>query len=99
MTISEMLKKVETYNEMSELMGVRFGSKAELTMIDKSVVNEYHTMNKGFKKAIKETYIDCCANAILNYKDYQFNTPAVFQVKDAFGSIIHMTVEFVVSEA
>lgn len=100
MTIAEMFKKVETYNEMSKLLGVRFGSEAKLVMVDRSVVNTYYQAEdfKGFKKLIKEEYINCCAEKILNCKDYEFNAPITFETVDSFGSTLSMEIEFYVTE-
>ena len=102
MTINEMLKKVDTYNEMSEMLGVRFGRKVELTMYDTTMspITYHYTAEdvKSFRKLIKSEYIDRCAKAILEYKDYEFNTPVTLETIDAFGSKQTMLVEFTVDE-
>jgi hypothetical protein len=99
MTINEMLKKVDTFNEMSEMLGVRFNTKACLVMIDNStVVSECHTVNdmKSFRKTVKEIYVDEFAKAILTYKDYEFNSPVTFERVDVFGYKQTMRIEFTV---
>lgn len=100
MTINEMLKKVDTYNEMSEMLGVRFNQKVQLVMIDSTIISETYTATdmKSFRKAVKETYIDRCAKAILEYKDYEFNTPVTLETIDAFGCKQTMQIEFTVCE-
>ncbi len=101
MTINEMLKKVEAYNEMSEIIGVRFHSKVQLCMIDTSLPcseSYFAEDSKSFRKTIKDTYIDETAQQILSYKDYAFNTPVSFTRIDKFGSEWNTTIEFTACE-
>lgn len=101
MTINEMLKKVEAYNEMSEIIGARFHSTVQLCMLDTSfpcTESYFAEDSKSFKKTIKETYIDETAQQILSYKDYAFNTPVTFTHTDFTGSEWKTTIEFTACE-
>lgn len=101
MTINEMLKKVATFNEMAEMLNVaRFNQKVCLYMIDTSVISTTYCAkdSKSFKKLIKDTYIDEYAKDILDYKDYEFNTPVTFKRTDVFGHEDSMTIEFCVCD-
>ena len=84
MTIKEMLKKVEAYNEIAQLMG-----QDTVSLYIRDV--GWHTTAevkdiKSYKKFVTENYIKCVAEAILNYKDYDFKVEtADLLVHDQFG--------------
>lgn len=101
MTINEMLKKVEAYNEMSEILGVRFHNKIQLCMLDTTLPcteSKFAEDLKSFRKAIKDMYFDETAQQILNYKEYAFNTPVTFKQINAFGDEWATTIEFTACE-
>ena len=72
MKIKEMLKKVETYNEVAEVLGNR---KAVLNFVDSVgdsiLVSTEVTDYKEFAKYIRDTYITDVAKSILNL-EYEF---------------------------
>lgn len=91
MTIKEMLKAVETYNEVAELVG---SQKAVLVMGDEfSSRTEVHNM-KAFRKLVKEEYIEEMAEAILNSKNYEFNETLFVTCRGKLGELIMAGVEF-----
>ena len=70
MTIKEMIKKIDNYNEVADAIG---GMKMELRFTEgyslSRKVNDY----KSFKKYLKAIYINEAVTAIINYNEYEFN--------------------------
>lgn len=75
MTIKEMLKKVEIYNEVAEQLG---NQKAELRFVEGYGLSDPVGSFATFRKYIKETYIKTVAEDILKYDGYEFGTEAEF---------------------
>ena len=92
MTIKEMLKKVEAYNEVAEMLGTE---KAVLRVIfDGFGLSEEVKDAKSFKSFVKETYIPEIASVVLKCEDYEFHKNHVFEVEGYFGDMIKSEVEF-----
>lgn len=85
MTIKEMFEKVETYNEIGEMLGreekvvlwVDFGSRM-LTFKD----------YKGFKNWLEEDIIDKLAEAVLECDRFEFGKAQVVSIVDRWGERI-----------
>lgn len=90
MTINEMFKKVEAYNEVAELIG---SHKAVLVMEDDSFRADVQNM-KAFRKFVKDEYIEEMAEAILNSKNYEFNKTLFVTCRGRLGELITAGVEF-----
>ena len=92
MTYKEMVKKINTYNEIAEMIG---NEKAELRVqFDGYGYSEKVEDAKSFRKLITENYIDCCAKAILNYSEYEFNKQAELSCTDSCGTEFTVKIEF-----
>ena len=90
-----MIKKINTFNEVAELIGNR---KAELKVkigFSSSVLVEDV---KSFKKYIKSEYIDCIADAILSCDTFNFDTATEISVINVFGDTLTETVEFFIEQ-
>lgn len=86
MTIKEMIKKVDTYNEVARSMS-EWKNKAELH-VKIGNFGEIITVKdfKSFKSYMKAEYIDCVADAILNCADYHFDTEINVHAADYYGN-------------
>ena len=82
MTIKEMLKKVEAYNEVAEIAGT---DKIELRFSCGYACSEKVKDMKSFRKYIKDEYIDCFAEAILNKTDWAFDEDREIAVVDKWN--------------
>jgi len=71
MTMKEMFKKVETYNEIAELMGT---DKAKISFYDLPCFGGIHFSNyKEFSKYIRQEYIKEIADAILKHDGWEID--------------------------
>lgn len=68
MKIKKLFEKVETYNEVAELMHT---NKAQIAFID-GHISERFTSFGDFRKYIRREYIKCVADAILNSDAWSF---------------------------
>ena len=93
MTINEMLKKVEAYNEVAELVG---SHKAVLVMEDESFRAELQSLKsfRKFERLVRDEYIEEMAEAILNSKNYEFNETLFVTCKGRLGELFMVGVEF-----
>lgn len=89
MKIKDMIKKVETYNEVSEIV---HGEKMTLTFHE-FTTNEKITDYKQFSKFIRKTYLNIVADAILG-GEYEFDTDTALTVTGPDGYIFNVTVSF-----
>ena len=91
MTIKEMLKKVEIYNEVADNFGTE---KAELWVnigyYGSVSVKDY----RSFKDYLNRTYIKTVAGAILCYSEYEFDKEYIFEVPGFYGDTFTEKVEF-----
>lgn len=95
MTIKEMLKKVETYNEVAEMLGTE---KAELRfVIDGWMLSEKVEDYKSFAKYVRHELIDEIADSVLKCNEYEFHKEQKFEIAGYFGGIIRTTVEFFIA--
>lgn len=96
MKIAEMIKKIDTYNEIAEMIHqpkmqlrfyVRFGLSVEVGSM------------KDFRKYIRNEYIPEMADAILAYDGYNFDEDATIRCTDKFGDDLHEEITFEVYAA
>ena len=95
MKIADMIKKIDTYNEISEMIR---RPKVELRFSARFGQSVTVTDMKSFRKYIRSEYIDCVANAILNYDGYNLYEDATITTVDYFGDELHEEVEFTCPE-
>lgn len=89
MTIKEMLKKVEVYNEV-----------ADQTLVDKTVLKFWvehgpstEVKNyKDFAKFVRDEYTEETADRILNCKDYKFDKDVEFIDEWSYGDHVFKNV-------
>lgn len=82
MTIKEMIKKVEAYNEVANVMGT-----------EKAVLKFEYGFGWGkevedlasFKKYMKDEFIKEMVDAIMNFKEYEFDKDFEISFEDRFG--------------
>lgn len=96
MKIAEMIKKIDSYNEVAELirqpkMTLKFSVRYALTV---EITNL-----KDFRKYIRNEYIPEMADAILSYDGYSFYEEATIQCTDKFGDDLHEEITFEVYAA
>lgn len=91
MTIKEMLKKIENYNEMAEIVG---GEKLELRMVFEYGLSDEVKSYKEFSKYIRDEFIDEIAKPILEYKGYEFHKEYVIERKTKWGDVVKEVVTF-----
>lgn len=79
MTIKEMLKKVEGYNEVTQYLTIDPASLVfEDTVGTYTANREYMTTYKTFTKFINDNYFDEIADAILSFTGYEFGEAHTF---------------------
>ena len=96
MTISEMKKKVDNYNEVARAIGQQ---ELKLTFYLGSDGITFYRLDvedvKSFKRFLKEELIEEDVMAILNEKAYEFETKKDFNVVfTPMGDVSSFTVEF-----
>ena len=96
MKIAEMIRKIDTYNEIAEMihqpkMELRFYVRFGLSVPVRSM--------KDFRRYVRDEYISCMADAILAYDGYSFDEEAIVQCTDKFGDDLHEEITFEVSAA
>lgn len=69
MTLKEMMKKVETYNEVAEVMGTQ---RAELLLEDGNVYEYFETWAE-LRKYIRREYVSEYADALLKTNTYEMD--------------------------
>lgn len=83
MKISEMFKKLETYNEMAVLMG---SEQAHITFNDRdSHTYEYFKTYKNFKNYMKREYVDWFVKPLIKQDNFEFDEDKDFMAVDPFG--------------
>lgn len=85
MTLKDMMKKVETYNEIADLMGTQ---KAEIAFVDYPRSERFKTYSE-LRRYIRQEYVKSLAELILNDSTWEMNEPTTLIWKDAF-SIEHV---------
>lgn len=93
MTIKEMFKKVEAYNEVAEIIG---NNKVEIHFTEGFQTIRAESL-KEFRKQITKIYAGFAAEPILkgDYKLYETNT---ITVEDDFGYVMDMNLEYGIYE-
>ena len=95
MTIKEMLKKIEAYNEVAEMLGTE---RAELRfVIDGWMLSEKVEDYKSFVKYVRHELIDEIASLILKCNEYEFHKVQKFEIEGYFGGIIRNSIEFFIA--
>ena len=96
MKIKDMIKKIEDYNEIAEIVG---GAKMELHFRDQMGCGYQKVMSyKQFSGFICREYLDSVAKAILN-GDYEFDKASKFIVQDHTGFTFDVAVAFEIYSA
>lgn len=96
MTIKEMLKKVDGYNEVAEMVCTE---KVELRVRCGYGLSDLVKDYKSFAKYVRETYIKEIADAVLKCDKYELNKEMQFTVDGIFGDVIHSEIEFFIAIA
>lgn len=91
MKIKEMIKKIDTFNEIAEMIG---NEKAELRCTIGYGFSFIVSNEKSFKKQIREEYIPEMAKAILDCAEYEFNKDVVIELTDVWGDVLTEKVRF-----
>lgn len=92
MTLREIFKKVQTYNEVAELM---YSQPAAVHFYDRGCFSgEKFSDYKSLSKYIRKTYFKEPADIILNCADYTIDEGKTFTWVDAFGDEITIDVIF-----
>ena len=82
MTMKEMFKKVEAYNEIAELMGT---DKAKIVLIDIEEIPYFTRVEGSFKtykeftKFVKDVYQKEVAENLIKSKDWEMDGEITFQ--------------------
>lgn len=96
MKIKDMIKKIEDYNEIAEIVG---GAKMELHFRDQMAFGSQIIWNyKLFSGFIRHEYLDSVAKAILN-GDYEFEKESKIMVQDHTGFTFDVAVAFEIYSA
>lgn len=90
MTLKEIFKKVETYNEIAELM---LSQKARVHFWDCGCFSgDCFTDYKSLAKYIRREYFKPVADEILSAADYEIDGEKVIEWVDNFGSRYTLTI-------
>lgn len=90
MTLKEIFKKVETYNEVAELM---LSQKARVHFWDRDCFSGDHfTDYKSLAKYVRREYFKPAADEILSAADYEIDGEKVVTWVDSFGSRYTFTI-------
>lgn len=84
MTLKEMFKKVEAYNEIAEMMNTR---KAKINFYDVEIYqgNSFETYD-DLRKHIRNEYIKEVAEKVLKSDGWEFDKELTIEWTDYFGS-------------
>ena len=96
MKIAEMVKKIDTYNEIAGMIGqpkmvLKFCRRCAMTVTVYSL--------KEFRRYIRSEDIECIANAILSYDGYDFGEETEITAVDICGNVVHEEVTFMAYRA
>ena len=89
MTLKELFKKVETYNEVAELMSERKAAIHFTTCDPKCTLVRFGDTFKGFadlRKYVRENYTKEFADMILKSTDFEFDADIKFEWADYWGN-------------
>lgn len=79
MTMRELFKKIETYNEIAEMMGTH---KAKIALVEKDIIamcaGTFKTY-KEFAKFVKDEFFPDVAENLIKSKDWELNGEITFQ--------------------
>ena len=94
MTMKEMFKKVEAYNEMAEFMRT---DKAVICYCDNCFTAARLESFDSFRKYIRREYVKEIADAVLKFSDWEFNKEITLEWTDCMGYTqdIRVTAELV----
>ena len=90
MTLKEMIKKVNTYNEVAKVLGEK---EIVLKMKERFGINITFETYAEIKKAVNEEYSDWAVNAVLNYDGYELNDTKEITVNTPFGDTTTISLE------
>jgi len=79
MTMKELFKKVETYNEIADMMGT---NKAKLVLVEKDIISTCAGTFKTYKeftKFVKDEYFPDVAENLIKSKEWEIDGEITFQ--------------------
>lgn len=94
MTIKELFKKVETYNEIAELLGNR-SAKIYFYIFP---YDESFSTYKAFSKYIRTEYLKEMADEILKYDGFKAGETATIKCISRFGDELELEIEVGITE-
>lgn len=91
MTVREIFKKVDAYNEVAEIMGT---DKAivKVAGFSFSCLDEFENF-KDFRAYLKREIIDTLANAVLACDEFENDKPVTITYTDIFGDAYSTNIE------
>ena len=90
MTVKEMFKKIENYNEVADLMRT---NKEKIELSYEKYFAESFTNYQEFRKYVKREFINPIPEKILNDTDFNFDETRHFVLTDLFGYTFDFTIE------
>lgn len=93
MTINEMIKKINAYNEVADEIGqphVHLGFRA--SYYDDCLAIEEDP--KAFRKHLKDTFIDVAVKAFTDCNTYEFNKEVHLEFRDKWGWELEENITF-----
>lgn len=94
MTIKEMFKKVETYNEIAELLGNRSAKVYFYTFPHGESFSTY----KDLSKYIRSEYLKEMADEILKYNGFKAGETVTIKCITRFGDELELEIEVDITE-
>lgn len=88
MTIKELFKKIENYNEVAKMVGTK-GLYLHVTI---GYTNDRFDTFKVFRKRLRDTYIDEVAEAILKNDSFALGEDVEINTVGRFGDELNVTV-------
>lgn len=89
MTMRELFKKVETYNEVAEMIDIPYQAKLIFSIDDgreHSIVDrKSYSTYKEFRRYFKQEIIDEITNFVLNSNDFDLGKATELRYTDKFG--------------
>ena len=82
MTIKEMFRKIETYNDIAKLVGT---DQIKITITVDTFYIESFQYFADFRKWLKKEWISEMGEAFLKYADFEFNAEHLIEYEDIFG--------------
>ena len=88
MTLKDLFKKVETYNEIAEMMRTY---KAKIYFCDSFFSGEHFDTFEALRKYARKEYIKDLADRVLKFDGWEFDKGITFEWTDSFGDTMTVT--------